>query len=365
MVDRSFEPARPSTTPNPTDSVLDPLYDGTDPEHTFLTEDADETDELDDYSPDPEAKTILVMPNGENITGTSENAILWLWHKTAGCINPQFLMRVAKNCLGMEEVTNLRKRTQMPQCDCCQRGKSQRRTPCKKQPAHRYKEVLYRMHTDLSGIINTPSLSGARYFAVFIDDASRCRFVALLRKKSDWLQAFDALTIRLSRHPKILRGDNAKELSVHSNDVKDYFAKHRIFNEKCSPHEHDQNPVAEGMVGSLSRRARLLLINSNAPKSWWGFALQYSAELENRFCPFMKGSDKTVWEAFHGSKPDNTFIANTEFGCRAYLHVEKQRRPGGKWVDTSIPLVYVGTALHLGYKAYMLASQDGRRVYIA
>eukprot|EP00961_Rhodomonas_salina_P265714 3591523-Rhodomonas_salina.1 len=77
---------------------------------------------------------------------------------------------------------------------------------------------MYHMHTDMSGIIKTPTLSGAHYFAVFIDDASRYRFVALLRKKSDWLKAFDALTIRLGRHPKILCGDNAKELSMHGHE---------------------------------------------------------------------------------------------------------------------------------------------------
>eukprot|EP00961_Rhodomonas_salina_P083098 1116488-Rhodomonas_salina.1 len=71
---------------------------------------------------------------------------------------------------------------------------------------------MYRLHTDMSGIIQTPTLSGAKYFAVFIDDASRYRFVALLRNKNDWLKAFDTLTIRLGRHPKIVRSDNAKEL---------------------------------------------------------------------------------------------------------------------------------------------------------
>eukprot|EP00961_Rhodomonas_salina_P259328 3504002-Rhodomonas_salina.1 len=74
------------------------------------------------------------------------------------------------------------------------RGKSQRKSPKKKEPTHRYREVMYKMHTDLPGIIQTPSLSGAKYFAVFVDDASRYRFVALLKKKSDWLKAFDALT---------------------------------------------------------------------------------------------------------------------------------------------------------------------------
>eukprot|EP00961_Rhodomonas_salina_P136124 1831577-Rhodomonas_salina.1 len=224
---------------------------------------------------------------------------------------------------------------------------------------------MYSMHTDMSGIIQTPSLSGAKYFAVFIDNASRYRFVALLRNKNDWLKAFDALTIRLGRHPKIVCSDNAKELSVNGKEVKEYFDKHWIFNELCSLHEHDQNPVSEGMIGSLSMRACCLLLNANEPKSWWGLAVQYTAECENRFCPFMQGSGKTVWEAFHGVQPDNSFVSQAVWGCRAYLHVEKHRRKDGKWDETVLLLIYVGTAMHLGYKAYMLASKDGKHMYIA
>eukprot|EP00961_Rhodomonas_salina_P117523 1581846-Rhodomonas_salina.1 len=85
-------------------------------------------------------------------------------------------------------------------------------------------------------------------------------------------------------------------------------------------------------------RARCLLINANAPKAMWGLAVQYAAELENRFCPYMAGSDKTVYEAFHGTQPDNDFIGHTEWGCRAYLHVNKQRRKDGKFDETAIPL---------------------------
>eukprot|EP00961_Rhodomonas_salina_P056664 761048-Rhodomonas_salina.1 len=72
----------------------------------------------------------------------------------------------------MEEVAKIRHDTQLPPCDACMRGKSQRKSPKKKEPTHRYREVMYKMHTDLSGIIQTPSLSGAKYFAVFVDDAS-------------------------------------------------------------------------------------------------------------------------------------------------------------------------------------------------
>eukprot|EP00961_Rhodomonas_salina_P222025 3002555-Rhodomonas_salina.5 len=39
----------------------------------------------------------------------------------------------------------------------------------------------------------------------------------------------------------------------------------------------------------------------------------------------MAGSDKTVYQAFHGTPPDNNFIKDTEWGCRAYLPVNKAR----------------------------------------
>eukprot|EP00961_Rhodomonas_salina_P100602 1353360-Rhodomonas_salina.1 len=79
----------------------------------------------------------------------------------------------------------------------------------------------------------------------------------------------------------------------------------------------------------------------------------------------MKGSSKTVWEAFHGKPPDNDFIKGTEWGCSAYLHVEKKHRSDSKFAETALPLVYVGTALYLGYKAYLLSTMDGRRIYVA
>mmetsp|Transcript_18521 Transcript_18521/g.37617 ORF Transcript_18521/g.37617 Transcript_18521/m.37617 type:complete len:1118 (-) Transcript_18521:723-4076(-) len=364
-MDRNFK-----TIPvNNDDGPNGPTKERAEPE-TFECEEHDDDEvehNIDDHQPDPDArtKTIFILPNGDRIKGTGPEATLYKWHRTAGHINDQFLHRVAPNCDGMEELVNIPKRTCHPSCDACKRGKAKRHTPLKTKPSHRYREVLYRMHADLSGIIQTPTLGGARYFVVFVDDASRYRFVALLKKKSDFITAFDQLTTRLGRHPKVIRTDNAKEMSVHGSEAKEYYNKFKIFNELCAPHEHDQNPVAEAIIGSLSFRARTLLIHANAPRFMWGLSVLYAAELENRFCPFMKGSDKTCHEAFYGTRPDNDFIADTEWGCRAYLHIDKKRRNDGKWDETALPLIYVGTARHLGYKAYILSNKDGSRQYIA
>eukprot|EP00961_Rhodomonas_salina_P256412 3465238-Rhodomonas_salina.2 len=115
--------------------ALDPLY--TDPEHNlFRIEEATKLDEFGEYAPDPIATTILVLPSGEQMTRTTDNAILWSWHKTSGCINTKYLMTVAGGCKGMEEVAKLPKCTTIPNCDACLHGKAHRHSPPKKQLSH-------------------------------------------------------------------------------------------------------------------------------------------------------------------------------------------------------------------------------------
>eukprot|EP00961_Rhodomonas_salina_P049731 668476-Rhodomonas_salina.5 len=54
----------------------------------------------------------------------------------------------------MEYVTKI-KSPKIPGCNACMRGKSRQHSPNKKQASHRYRETMYRLHTDMSGIIQT------------------------------------------------------------------------------------------------------------------------------------------------------------------------------------------------------------------
>eukprot|EP00961_Rhodomonas_salina_P203361 2743898-Rhodomonas_salina.1 len=72
------------------------------------------------------------------MTRTTNNVMLWSWHKTSGCINTKYLMRVASWCKGMEEVAKLPKCTTIPDCYACLRGKAHHHLPPKKQQSHRY-----------------------------------------------------------------------------------------------------------------------------------------------------------------------------------------------------------------------------------
>lgn len=374
-----FHPSRPTDLPEK--QAIDPQFSTKQVDETelepvirnvpiVLVEDNDDSaiyDELNDYKQNDDESmraVIHVFPTDETYKGTEPEAVLLRWHLRSGHINPQYLLRVCRRAKGMEELNRLqgKRKIRLPGCDACFRGKSKARKPIKTK-SHRYREVLYRLHTDMSGKISTRTLQGAQYFCVFVDDASGYKFVTLLKNKSDFIKEFDRLCIRLGRHPRILRCDNAGEMI--GGEAQEYYKKYSIWREACSPHEHAQNPRAESAICSLSMRARTIMLYANAPKHLWGFAVQYAAELENRFCPFMKGSDITCYEAFHGSLPDNDFIGNAQFGCRAYLHVDKARRKDGKWDETAVPCVFLGTAMHMGHKAFLLGTEDCRRIFVA
>jgi len=244
-----------------------------------------------------ERHTIVLEGNEKTAVGTTKEAILLKWHRLLGHINPFFLLRIAPNVKGMEEVSRLPAKTKMPQCDACEQAKSKRK-PRQKSTFKRYPEVMYMLHSDLSGRLRVPSLQGARYFVVFLDDASNYKFVFLLKTKDKWLEALKRITVMTGRTPKVVQTDNAGEMT--SGECIAYYSEQKIFHKACAPDEHEQNPRAESAIGSLSMRCRVMLFASGLPKFYWGFCIIYCAEIENRTLPFKANSTHTCYQAFHG-----------------------------------------------------------------
>mmetsp|Transcript_10215 Transcript_10215/g.20434 ORF Transcript_10215/g.20434 Transcript_10215/m.20434 type:complete len:1162 (-) Transcript_10215:305-3790(-) len=311
----------------------------------------------------PSHRPIIIHPTEKSYSGTSHQAKQLQWHYRTGHINWRYLKRVAKRIPGMEEILNIPHNLKMPQCHSCQMARS-RHQPLPKGQNRRCTEAFFKLHSDMSGKIAISSLDGAHYFVVFVDDASYYKFVYMLKTKDGWLDALDKLFIRTGKTCKILRTDNAGE--IVGERAKEFYQQFRIWHEKCCAHQHWQNPRAEGAIGSLSARARVMMhycgCNKGRLKRYWSFAVFYACEIENRFLPHKTGSDVTCHEAFYGEAPDNTVVKT--FGCTAYLHIPRDRRYG-KWSDTSVEGIFLGFANHLGHKGYIIGSLDGRRLYIA
>ena len=165
---------------------------------------------------------------------------------------------------------------------------------------------MYKLHTDMSGKISTTSTQGASYYAVLVKYASGYKFACLLKHKSGFIKARNKIFTTVGRYPRVMCMDNAGEMT--GSEALEFYTTNKIAVEKCSPHKHSQNPRAELASGTIGMHAHTLLAHANTPRLYWGHAVQYSCELENHFLPFMSGSYQTCWEAFHGAKPDNSFI---------------------------------------------------------
>lgn len=102
-----------------------------------------------------------------------------MWHHRLGHVNAQTLenMKCKEIIKGLEffyDKNNL--------CLGCIKGK-QTRTSFSNYTSHTSRK-LELIHSYICGLMHTPSMGGARYFATFIDDFSRMTFVYLLKSKS-------------------------------------------------------------------------------------------------------------------------------------------------------------------------------------
>ena len=99
-------------------------------------------------------------------------------------------------------------------CDVCQYGK-QKRIPFLVRKAWKASKKLELIHTDVFGPQKTLSLSGNRYFILFIDDSTRLCLVYFMKFKSEVacvFKKFKALVENQADYKiKVLRSDNRTE----------------------------------------------------------------------------------------------------------------------------------------------------------
>eukprot|EP00961_Rhodomonas_salina_P147625 1987107-Rhodomonas_salina.3 len=65
----------------------------------------------------------------------------------------------------------------------------------------------------MSGHVRIPTVDGAHFFLLVLDDTTGYKFVVLLRTKDEYINALNHLLIQLGTLMKILRIDNAGEMT--------------------------------------------------------------------------------------------------------------------------------------------------------
>lgn len=105
----------------------------------------------------------------------------WLWHYRFGHLNFKSLhqLGVKQMVIGIPPISP-------PQqlCDRCLASK-QPRTSFKSYAPARAKQSLGVVHSDVCGLIETPSLGGNRYFVSFVDEFTRKLWLYLIREKRE------------------------------------------------------------------------------------------------------------------------------------------------------------------------------------
>lgn len=278
------------------------------------------------------------------------------WHRKMGHLNYQDLW----NCQRSNAVSGLElsERPDNIFCDVCTKGKMTRAPFPKK--SERKTEMLELIHSDICGPIRTESSGGSRYFATFIDDASRWSEVRFLRNKSDVLQAFKdykaLVENQTGRRVKYLQSDNGRE---YCNERFDTFLKDNGIGRRLTvPYTPEQNGVAERKNRTLLDMARCLLLQSSLPKSLWAEAVNTANYIRNR-CPTSHLDGRTPYEAWKGKIPDVSHFQ--EFGRNA---LTLKREPGrDKFESRSRKGVLVGySETSKGYRIWL---PEERRIEIA
>src|SRR6266487_2437815 len=127
-----------------------------------------------------------IVPQSANISSTCP-LDLTLWHRRCSHLNFDALKSMHSRHL----VTGMEIRSKTPPdpiCEPCILGKQRRHNI--PQTATRRTSLLGLVHTDLKGPLPVQTPEGYRYWQPFIDDKSRFRAIAFLKRKSDALPSF-------------------------------------------------------------------------------------------------------------------------------------------------------------------------------
>lgn len=218
------------------------------------------------------------------------------WHKAIGHLNFTDLRRLLKNF-------NVKVDGKNPECKICLLAKMTRSSHSPKNI--KSNEPLEKVHTDLSGIIRTPSVGNIRYFLTFIDDYTRFTTVYLLKSKEEVFEKFVEYKAfvenKFSRKIKKLRSDNGTEYTNHRFQllIKESGIDHQ-FTEVNTP---QQNGVSERMNRTIENGVRSVLIESGIKSRFWPYAVQYVVQTRN-CSPNSSVNHQIPYKMWHGEEPD-------------------------------------------------------------
>jgi transposase InsO family protein len=290
-----------------------------------------------------------------NTVSAAKTSLTKLWHSRLGHLHPRKLhdLSVRQPDLGIPPLPIITLK-----CSTCYVGK-QKRDNIPKVRSNRATATLDLVYADLCGPFKTASLSGARYFLLFVDDFSRRMWVYFLRQKSEAFTKFQIFKTRVEAETglrlRALKTDNGGEFT--SRAFQDYCHTHGISKVLSQPYSSYQNGVVERRNRSLLEMARCMTLNRNLPAYLWAEAVNYACFVQNRVpC---KANPMSTPETLYSTVSPNLSKLR-EFGSIAYVHIPSVHRD--KLSSKTLKCVFVGIeeTTHL----YRCLDLDSRKIHL-
>ena len=207
------------------------------------------------------------------------------------------------------------------------------------------------------------SLSGCRYYALYIDDYSRLSWVFFLRTKSSaeicavFREFKNMVELKLGPHRIArFRSDNGKG-EYDNAEFRSILTESGISFEPAPPYTQHKNGVSERMIQTHNAKARAMMLDSRLPPSLWAEAINTVNYLHAR-SPTAANKGLTPYQKMYGRKPSITHLRR--FGCTAYRLVPPAQRHG-KFASRA-EIVYMLGYVHDSTTIWRLWDADKKRV---
>lgn len=220
-------------------------------------------------------------------------------------------------------------------------------------------ELLQVIHTNVCGPMQTPTLTGERYFIAFTDEMSGRVSISLLSSKDGALAAFQAYRARAEKTSgkaiKIMRSDGGGEFlnKRFQQYLRDAGIQHTV-SPRYSP---AQNGLAERMNRTIMENARCILQDSTLSQTFWGEAVLTAAHIHNRL-PSPAWNDMSPIAHWSGKEPGLGHLR--VFGSTAWVHIPKEKRR--KLDPKSRRCILVGYDEDAGSKIYRLYDPEHKTI---
>jgi hypothetical protein len=276
-----------------------------------------------------------------------------VWHQRLGHPSFSILQHLLKNqqlpLAGLVDKTKI--------CPSCQLGKS------KQQPFFESSRIstgpLDLIHSDV-WTSPVPSLSGCKYYVLFVDDYSRFTWLYPILNKSDVYQCFVKFKLLaeniFSTKIKQFQSDNGGEYV--SNQFKHFLTQNGILHRLTCPHTSQQNGIAERKHRHIMEMGLTLLAQAGLSPKYWVDSFLTSIYLINRLpTPVLK--NQSPFSKLFNRSPDYTTLRT--FGCLCFPLLRPYANH--KLSFRSKPCILLGYAAN--QKGYRCLEPQSHKIYIS